>query len=97
VIHLTQYMCPKRHAVLAAAWDDQEVTAQEAQVNFERRVEVLHSRWLDRRCAICDQDVEFHFEDGVTEFATMEEAMPYLLEMERAQVATRQYLRATRN
>lgn len=97
MIHLTQYMCPKRHAVLAAAWDDTAITAAEAQADFALRVELLHLTSLRRRCEVCNEAVEFHFEDGVTGFETMEEARPHLLEMERAQIATRQFLIASRN
>ena len=98
MIHITQYLCPKRHAILGAAWDDAAHTAEEILEKFKQRVERLHnSGALRRRCDICCADVPLHFEDGVTGFRTMEEAAPHLVAHQAAQMRTRELLKAGRN
>src|SRR5260370_37741581 len=98
LIHARQYLCPKRHAILAQGWDDRGHIAVEMEEVFRRKVEHLHrTGTLRRRCNVCAQDVPLHFEDGVTQFRTMEEAAPHLAAMQARQWATRQMLKAGRN
>jgi len=98
MIHITQYLCPQRHAILAAAWDDALVEPALALRSFEDQVEHLHfTGVLRRRCEICCKDVPLHFEDGVTGFRTMEEAAPHLAAQQAAQMRTREFLKAGRN
>ena len=98
MIHITQYLCPQRHAILAAAWDDAAQTAEEVLEEFKQRVERLHnSGALRRRCEICCADVPLHFEDGVTGFRTMEEAAPHFAAQQAAQMLTREFLKRGRN
>jgi hypothetical protein len=98
VIHITQYLCPQRHAILAVAWDDAQMAPEDAQREFELKVELLHTTGvLRRRCEICVQDVPLHFEDSITRFRTMVEAAPHLAAEQAKQFATRQFLKAGRN
>lgn len=89
MIHIVQCLCPDRHCVIAVAYDDAETSGEEAQ----RQLQALLKNAVDQRvinpwCGIC-QSRDFYYEDGVTRFRTMEEAMPALEQGQRDQLASR--------
>ena len=84
MIWITQWLCPRRHCAIALAWDDQEITAEEA----ERRGEqTFTQRILNRWCGICGGSL--HVEHGRTRFKTMDEALPHVKEIEKANLRAR--------
>jgi len=78
MIWITQWLCPRRHCVIAVAWDDQEITPEEA----VRRGEQAFTQDVNRWCGICGGSL--HVEHGRTRFNTMEKALPQLKAIERA-------------
>jgi hypothetical protein len=89
MIHIIQWLCPERHCVLAAAYDDAETKKEEALQTFESMVLVAtDGGGINPWCGICHSR-DLHFEDGVTPFKTMEEAKPALEQTERDQLASR--------
>ena len=87
MIWITQWLCPSRHCVIAVAWDDQEMTAENAECRGEQ---VFKQRILNRWCGICGQGL--HVEHGRTAFKTMQEALPYVKAIERANLLGRSIL-----
>ena len=84
MIWITQWLCSNRHCAIAEAWDDQEMSAGEA----ERRGEqAFTQRILNRWCGICGGSL--HVEHGRTKFTTMEEALPHIKAIEQANLRAR--------
>ena len=83
MIWISQWLCPRRHCAIAVAWDDQEMTAEEA----ERRGEQAFKRGVNRWCGICGGSL--HVEHGRTRFKTTVEALPHLRRIERANLIAR--------
>lgn len=84
MIWITQWLCSSRHCAIAVAWDDREMTAEDAERRGER---VFSQGVLKRCCGICGG--ELHVEHGRTRFRTMEEASPNLKATEEANLRTR--------
>jgi hypothetical protein len=84
-IHLVQLLCPQRHCVVAGAYPAGEITFEEVCHYLDLKLAAMGGK---RRCGICGSS-DLHFEDGVTRFQTMEEALPFLREEERKQALTR--------
>lgn len=78
MIWITQWLCPSRHCAIAVAWDDRELTADQAEERGEQAFVGGFNRW----CGICGQSL--HLEHGRTRFNTMAEANPHLERLERA-------------
>ena len=84
MIWITQWLCSRRHCAIAVAWDDQEMSAGEA----ERRGEqAFAKRILSRWCGICGGSL--HIEHGRTKFNTMEEVFPRIKAIEQANLRAR--------
>ena len=87
MIWITQWLCPSRHCAIAMAWDDQETTADDAERQGEQ---AFRQKKLNRWCGICGGSL--HVEHGSTGFKTMEEALPHLEAIERANLLARSIL-----
>lgn len=73
-IHLVQLLCPNRHCIIAAAWEEGRTT-YEATVTFMRASFAgMGGEWL---CGLC-RAAELKFEDGLMPFNSMAEAAPEL-------------------
>jgi len=83
MIWITQWLCPRRHCVIAVAWDDQEMTPEEA----VRRGEHAFTQSVNRWCGICGGSL--HEEQWRTEFYTMEKALPHIKAIEQANLRAR--------
>lgn len=84
MIWISQWLCPSRHCAIALAWDDQEMSAEEAEHQGEQ---VFSSGLINRWCGICGE--QLHVEHGRTAFQTMTEASPHLKAMEEANLRVR--------
>ncbi len=89
MIWISQWLCPNRHCAIAIAWDDQETNPQEAESRGER---VFQETPLKPWCGICGEGL--HVEHGRTRFSTMEEALPHLRAIEKANLAARAILQS---
>jgi hypothetical protein len=86
MICITQLLCPQRHCVLAAVWDDCESSAQQSEEKLRDGFrKAVHTGALNPFCGLCRSEV-LHCESGVTQWSTMEEAMPHLRKEEREQI-----------
>ncbi|KKK64841.1 hypothetical protein LCGC14_2980130 [marine sediment metagenome] len=84
MIWITQWLCPSRHCAIAVAWDDQEATAQNVEYQGEQ---VFRQGTLNRWCGICGGSLDV--EHGRTAFKTMEEALPHIKAIEKANLQAR--------
>jgi hypothetical protein len=95
MIHLLQCMCPSRHCIVAIAYDPDSLPAETAMNGFQSLVGVLiQQKRIDPFCGLCGSRV-WHYEDGVSKFKTVQEAMPMLQALELQQARFRQFI--TRN
>ena len=96
-VHVTQCLCPKRHCIMAIAWQEPEYTPDTAKEKLKSIIKRLMERGaINGFCGICNSS-KLTYEDGVTGFKTLDEAMPHLRAVERANLATKRYLDAERN
>jgi len=73
-VHIVQLLCPSRHCLVATAYEEGERTFDEAAEGLRGAMRTVGANdW----CGICGSH-NLKFEDGVTRFATLKEAMPYL-------------------
>jgi hypothetical protein len=94
MIYLIQYLCPNRHCIIAACYDDATgETQQHIQgLLLDRLRELRANPW----CEICRQGV-FHFERRETKFQSIAQALPLLKLAEADNLATRRAVMNARN
>lgn len=74
---------------MAVCFDDSETSVAEGKKILEDAVEhAIADGELNRRCGICRKETVFHYEVGVTRYATMDEARRGLAEEEKRNIAT---------
>jgi hypothetical protein len=96
-VRIVQLLCPSRHCVLATAYESPDgAEIPEAADRLTERFSEMVEKGANPWCGLC-KSRDLHAEDAPTKFATMEEAMPYLMENARQQAATREFFRAGRN
>jgi hypothetical protein len=97
MIRLIQCLCPKRHTITAIVYDSDEIDATTALCGFQALMErLVFSGVINRRCEICDADIEFQWEDAKTSFSSVEEAKPMMLRLEAENAASRAHMIALR-
>jgi hypothetical protein len=88
MIMLVQLLCPERHCLVAAAYDDRSSSFLETCRQLEK---LFQAHGLNRWCGICGSH-ELHHVESRTRYATMEEAAPRLAEEQLKQMLTRKVL-----
>ena len=94
-VYIAQLLCPERHAILAFA-EEFDTLAEAEEVLGKRVEEVRASAMLNPWCGLCNSR-NLSVEVRPTIFRTIEEARPELHASEAAQLATSQFLKATKN
>lgn len=89
MVHIVQLLCPVRHCLLSAAYEQGIGSFEESRKMLEDMIGPKGA--FNARCEICGS-VILHFEDAPTTFATLKEAMPSLMESQSKQMATRAVL-----
>lgn len=85
---LAQYLCPKRHALLAIAYDREQSTPAEAE---EQLLVATSGVVLNPWCGLCGSR-ELHIEHGKLPTDDWDVAMVLLKTVEAANLASRQVL-----
>jgi hypothetical protein len=89
-IFLVQYLCPERHCIMAVAYEEDRGSFEEAKGQIRLGMRAIGANpW----CGICGSR-DLSFEEGLTPFASIEEAMTPLLSGERDQQESRQVMDA---
>jgi hypothetical protein len=96
-IHITQCLCSNRHAIIAFAWEEPDQTPESAIDKIKEVIShAVEQKILNPWCAICDS-YDFIYEDGITRFMSMEEAIPHIRDVEEENMAARRAFEAERN
>jgi hypothetical protein len=89
-VRLVQLLCPRRHCLLAVAYESDQGTRDKAVIEMEaQRVRLGLNPW----CGICGSR-ELAYEDRPTPYRTIEDALPELRETEQANLESRAHLDA---
>lgn len=104
-VHITQCLCPKRHCIIAIAYEEGKPVpgcgdlvfqdGQEAEAGLKALVEhFVQDGQLNHWCGICHSRT-FIYEDKATGFESLEAAWPFLMRTQLENLATRMALDAT--
>ena len=86
-VHITQYLCPERHCIIAAAWEEGKDTQDNVEQELLTQMRQLK---INPWCGLCGS-VKFHFETAPTRFPSLAEALPSLKVCEALQALTRDH------
>lgn len=94
-VRIIQLLCPERHCLFMVAYqtDDGQAVPTLAEKARAFYLEKAHG---DGACGIC-RSRDLNTEDGLTIWATTEEAKPYLMELQQRQIAARRFIDASRS
>lgn len=96
-VHVTQCLCPARHCITAIVWEEPEFTKETAEDHLKGLVEGLVAHHLlNPWCGICNSR-DLRYEDGITRFKSMHEALPELAKLQLEQIRTMQAIAVSRN
>ncbi len=91
-VWIAQCLCPARHCIMAAAFDVSEKPAAAAIDELNQQIRtLLDARAINPWCGIC-RSSERHCEAAPTRFASMAEAWPELLRLQRENLAASRVL-----
>jgi len=92
---LAQLLCPNRHAICALAYDIEETPAADVEAKLQA---VIHARvgGLDPWCGLCGSRT-LHIEHRKLPTDDWEEMTEALRAVERANLATREFMHRSRN
>jgi hypothetical protein len=88
MVMIVQLLCPARHCILAAAYEQPVENYQATVAAMQKKIKELGIR---DHCGICGSH-KLEFEERATGFATIKEAMPHLLKSQLDNAVTRAYL-----
>lgn len=88
MIFICQYLCPKRHCIVALAYDPAGTTVDQVEETLKK---AMADNKVDPWCGLC-RSTDLKFEHERTRFNTMEEAMPFFKVEEAKQAFTRTLL-----
>lgn len=91
-IKIMQFLCPKRHCIVALAFDGETMTETEAQAALKNGVKALH---FNGRCGICGSG-DLRFETGETKFESLAEASSHLIVEEQKNLRARSLIESIR-
>lgn len=95
-VWIAQCLCPQRHCIMAAAFDDTQTAPAQGERELREGLERLFETGeLNRYCHICES-TQLSYETRQTPFANMAEALPVIKMIEAAQLATRAHIDAER-
>ena len=95
-VRIVQLLCPQRHCIVSTAYespDGAEIPEMTERVRegFAELVKTGVNPW----CGLC-YSRDLRAEDRPTKFATLDEAMPHLMESAKQQAATRRFFKASK-
>ena len=91
-VHICQMLCPERHAIFALAYEEEEMSDEDAIQHANATLdEAVQSGIMNRWCGICGSK-DLKPECGRTKFTTMEEAKPHLKKAQEENLVSRAFL-----
>ena len=88
MIKVLQLLCPRRHAIVATAFDDQSENAQTFKAQFE---ECVRGGKLGKHCGICGS-IHLVWEEKDSKFPSVDVALRVMKVLQVANLATRALL-----
>lgn len=76
-VYITQLLCPKRHAILGLAWEEDQLDHDRAVGLIKDGIRVMK---VNPWCGICGSR-DLKYESGATIFSSVDEAMPHLMQL----------------
>ena len=107
--HIVQCLCgPQRHCIMALAYEPGEtcISGRDRPVTADAAPDLLRTfldaaivtKQINPWCAICRTPrAQWVFEDAVLIFDTLEEAQPYLRQLEEQQRQSREFIQRGKN
>jgi hypothetical protein len=91
-VWIAQCLCAQRHCIMALAFNEAITSVNLAKANLAAAVQTaVNAGELDPWCGLC-RSPDWDVEAGPTPFRTLVEAEPHLREIERRNLASRDYL-----
>jgi hypothetical protein len=92
MVRITQLLCPRRHCIVARAWESSRETDEQA-LEAARALwrEMVERGGMNPYCALCGS-TDLQFETGQTRFRTLAEAEPFLRAEEAKNLLTQAIL-----
>lgn len=98
-VHIVQCLYPARHCIMGLAWEEGRLVEGAGKTVFNSSHEAccglrgliewfIRDHQIDPWCAIC-KSRQFSYEDGVTKFNSLEEAMPHIRQVEAMNLLAR--------
>lgn len=91
MVHIVQLLCPARHCLFSVAYEEGRSSFEESKKMLDEMIGPNGP--FNARCEICGS-VILTYEHGLTKFADLKEAAPFLAKCQSDQMATRAYLEA---
>ena len=85
MLHIVQLLCPERHCIMGTAFDDRDMTFEEAKSGIQ---EFMRAANVNSWCGICGSH-KLTFEMAKLKYDTMEEAAMHLAKAEIENILTR--------
>ncbi len=96
-VWLAQLKCPNNHCVMALAGEIEDADTDRLVIKLHSGFdELVERRGIHRECRIC-KSTTLHVEVNKTRFNSLDEAQPALIESQRQQMATAEFLRQSKN
>jgi hypothetical protein len=96
-VHITQCLCPNRHCIAALAWEEPDFTSESAIAKLRDTInEAVSNNIIHHRCAIC-QSTDLSYEDGITRFECLREAMDDIAAVQVENLRTKRMLDVLKN
>ena len=95
-VRIVQLLCPSRHCIVGSAYESPDgAEIPEMSVHLREFFADWVKSGANPWCGLC-YSRDLRAEDAPTIYTTMDEAMPYLQEMERKQAETPKYFKASK-
>lgn len=95
-VWIAQILCPRRHCILAAAFDDATVSVPQAEAGLVTEVvRLVAIGAIGETCNICGSSA-WRCESGRTPFRSMEEARLAIEQLQRENEAARRFFAAAK-
>jgi hypothetical protein len=88
MVRIVQLLCPQRHCIIGAAYEDDKTNADETVLLLRT---IMNSGVINPWCGICASR-ELTFEDAATNFRNMEQAKPNIEHLQAQNILAKNLL-----
>lgn len=96
-VHIAQCLCPSRHCIAAVAWEEPNYTPESVKEKLHEAIaSAIENDIINPWCGICGSK-ELSYEDGITRFDSLPEAIDDILTVQMENMRTKMALDVLRN